>query len=146
MESVTCEGKNVAVMRITRIEFVHHSGVCVSGHMVHQSGVTVMMMIHQVSMMIDMFMMMQQRTVMHVGVMQIMCMNVFIMMIVLMDDMMIDHRLDIVQEVVWLMVHHLGDMMHWLNMVNWLVVYNFGSGCGMVYVMVHIMMQIVVEV
>lgn len=144
MEGVASEGQNAAVMRIAWVDFVHHSGVCMSGHMMHQSSVMVMM-IHQMSMMSDMFVMVQQWSVIGLSMMQIMCMQMFIMMIVLVYDMMINRRFYVVQEMVRLMMHHFGDMMHRLDMVDWLVVHNFGSGCGMVYVMVDIMMHIVMK-
>lgn len=62
---------------------------------------------------------------------------------VVVDDVMIDHGVPVVQEVVWLIVHHLVHMMHWLHFVDGLVADNLGRSVHMLQMaVVHVVIQV----
>lgn len=109
---------------------VHHSGMGVM--VVHQR--SRMMMMHQWSRVVGIMMQVSVGMSMLIDV----CVGVV-------NDVMIDHRISIVQEVVWLIMHHLVHMMHWLHFMNGLMADNLGWGMYMsvmhMVVSVHIVIQ-----
>lgn len=90
--------------------------------------------------------------VVQVGVVQVSVtsvqVGVLIDVCVVVDDVMIDHGVPVVQEVVGLIVHNLVDMVYWFHLVDGLVADNLGRGMhvSMVYMVgmsvMHIMIQV----
>lgn len=67
-----------------------------------------------------------------------MCVRIDVGMVVV-DNVMIDHGIPVVQEMVWLIVHHFVNMMNWLHFMDGLVADNLGRSMNMG--MVHIVIQ-----
>lgn len=62
---------------------------------------------------------------------------------VVVDDVMIDHGVPVVQEVMWLIVHHLVHMMHWLHFMDGLVTDNLGRSVNVLQMaVVHVVIQV----
>lgn len=90
--------------------------------------------------------------VVQVGVVQVSVtsvqVGVLIDVCVVVDDVMIDHGVPVVQEVVGLIVHNLVYMVYWFHLVDGLVADNLGRGMhvSMVYMVgmsvMHIMIQV----
>lgn len=142
VQMVLGKGQQVGMavhVQVGWVDGLGHQG-CVRVMMVHKGGS--MMMVHQRSRVVGVVV---QVAVVQVGVVQVsvvvQVMGVLIDMCVVVDDVMIDHGVPVVQEVVGLIVHNLVHMMHWLHLMNGLVADNLGRGMHM-SVMMHIGMSV----
>jgi len=99
-------------------------------------------------------MMMDQRSrvvvvviVVQVSVMQIMMgMMMLIDVSIVMDDVMIDHGISVVQEMMGFIVHHLVHMMHWLHFMDGLMANNLGRSMDMSVMYMVMAVHIVIQV
>lgn len=134
VQMVLGKGQQVGMavhVQVGWVDGLGHQG-CVRVMVVHQGGS--MMMVHQRSRVVG--------VVVQVAVVQVSVqMGVLIDMCVVVDDVMIDHGVPVVQEVVGFIVHNLVHMVHWLHLVDGLVADNLGRGMHM-SVMMHIGMSV----
>lgn len=130
VQMVLGKGQQVGMavhVQVGRVDGLGHQG-CVRVMVVHKGGS--MMVVHQRSRVVG--------VVVQVAVVQVSVqMGVLIDMCVVVDDVMIDHGVPVVQEVVGFIVHNLVHMVHRLHLVDGLVADNLGRGMHM-SVMMHI--------
>lgn len=130
VQMVLGKGQQVGMavhVQVGRVDGLGHQG-CVRVMVVHKG--SSVMVVHQRSRVVG--------VVVQVAVVQVSVqMGVLVDMCVVVDDVMIDHGVPVVQEVVGFIVHNLVHMVHWLHLVDGLVADNLGRGMHM-SVMMHI--------
>lgn len=139
VQMVLGKGQQVGMavhVQVGGVDGLGHQG-CVRVMVVHKGGG--MMMVHQRSRVVGVVV---QVAVVQVSVVQVSVqMGVLIDMCVVVDDVMIDHGVPVVQEVVGFIVHNLVHMVHRFHLVDGLVADNLGRGMHM-SVMMHIGMSV----